>query len=504
MGIMGALAAARDGIPVADLNRRAATHLLNRVAYGPRPGDIDALLGKGLESYLNEQLSPGADPDLDARLQPFASLKWTAREAWDFYQIDIRTQNEPAATRTAYIPELNSQQRTAQIVRGAHAKFQLREVMTWFWFNHFNVNLPDDFVRYAAHDYEREIRSRALGRFKDLLVATAHHPAMMSYLDNYLSTISRFDRNGRLTSGVNENYGRELLELHTVGVDAGYDQKDVYNAALVLTGWGLAREPNPNGNGTRNWPAFAFTTANHDPQATEIFGLKIPAGLQKQSGDQLLDFLAGHEATADFISTKLVRHFVHDDPPRSLVKRCASTFLETDGDIAAVLKTIFGSKEFWDEAFGPGKYRNPYQYVVGTLRAAGAEVTNPRPLITMLTNMGQPQYGCIPPTGWSDKGREWENPSSHLNRMSFALELVSAANTTPFQGVNVDLGRLLRGAGVDLTRASDVAQFVNSAVFGNRLSAETMAAATAVTSGSVSLANRVVGLLLAGPEAQGR
>src|SRR5262245_11925816 len=204
--------------------------------------------------------------------------------------------------------------------------------MTWFWFNHFNVNLTDDYVRYSAHDYEKVLRAHALGKFKDLLLASAHHPAMMSYLDNYLSTVSRYDRTGRLISGLNENYGRELMELHTVGVDAGYSQEHVYNAATVLTGWSY----NTAGG------VFQFNAVNHDPRATEVFGLQVPAGLAQQSGEMLLDYLSKHDKTAHFIATKLVRHFVNDDPPESLVGRVADTFLSTGGDIKEMLKTIFG------------------------------------------------------------------------------------------------------------------------------------------------------------------
>ena len=505
MGTDVMTADAPQAIPAGSLSRRAALHILNRLGYGPRPGDIDRVLDLGIERYIDDQLSLVPDPDLEARLASFPYLRWSMAETWSYYQQDQQSQNNAAATRTNFIGELHNQLRGAQLARAAHSRNQLLEVMTGFWFNHFNVNLPDDYVRYSAHDYEREMRRHALGKFRDVLNASAHHPAMMSYLDNYLSRISRTDpRTGRLLQGLNENYGRELLELHTVGVDAGYTQEDVYEAARVLTGWGLN---NVQGR-------FVFSANNHDPKATTVFGLTIPQGLGQQSGEMLLDFLARHEKTAHFISTKLVRHFVADDPPRLLVARVTDKYLATDGDIPSMLRVIFTSNEFWAEAFGQGKYKDPFQYVVSTLRGLDADVRDGRALAAVLNNMGQPQYACIPPTGWTDKGREWVNPSSHMYRMNFALDLVSnvtGGNTAqPFAGVFVDVPRLLRNNAVDPEDGQAVIAFFNREVFGGALSSQTTGAAATLNSPGapsntrVGFANRLAGLLLAGPEAQGR
>jgi uncharacterized protein (DUF1800 family) len=489
---MSTTLAVADPVPAQDLTRRAAVHILNRLGYGARPGDVDRVLSMGLDRYIARQLDPGPDAALDGRLEAFPYLGWTMAETYSRYLEDQQNRG------TNYIATLNNQQRSAQIVRAVHAQNQLHEVMTWFWMNHFSVNLPDDYVRYSIHDYEKALRTHALGRFKDLLSASAHHPAMMSYLDNYLSTVSRFDRNGRLTSGLNENYGRELLELHTVGVDAGYSQNHVYNAATVLTGWGLNRAQG----------AFVFTAANHDPQATEVFGLNVPAGQMQESGEKLLEHLAAHPKTAEFIATKLVRHFVTDDPPAALVQKVADTFLKSGGDVREMLRVIVASKEFWDQAFGPGKYKDPFQYVASTLRAVDADVQDARALAAVLNNMGQPQYGCIPPTGWSDKGREWVNPSSHMYRMNFALDLVSNVvggnNAQPFTGIFVDIPKILGANGVRVDDGAAIAAFFNREIFGNALSAGTLGAAGTATNGTVALGNRVVGLLLAGPEAQGR
>jgi len=505
---LGYLNEARGDITLGSLDTVAAAHVLNRLGFGGRPGDLDRVLARGLDRYIDDQLRPGPDPALDQRLASFSYLSWTPAEAYSQYLAYQRTQDNPVATRLANpIPDLHAQLRSAQIIRGVHSQNQLLEVMTWFWFNHFNVNLGDDFVQYSGHDYERVLRQNALGKFKNLLAATAHHPAMMSYLDNYLSTVPRFSGT-RLTSGINENYGRELLELHTISVHGDdYTQDDVYSAAVILTGWGLGTVPNPTAalpNRTSRGPVFAFTTRDHDTRATQVMDLRIAAGMQKQSGDMLLDYLAHHPATAQFIATKLVRHFVADDPPQPLVSRVADTFMTTDGDVSEMLRTIFASKEFWNEAFAV-KYKNPFQSVVSTLRALDAEVTDGRSLSTLLNSMGQPQYACIPPTGWSDRGLEWVNPASHMYRMNFALDLVSSANTTPIAGVRVDVARLLRNAGVNAGDGAEVAAYFNHSLFGGKLSARTVGAATnAGSSSTVPAANRVIGLLLAGPEAQGR
>jgi uncharacterized protein (DUF1800 family) len=497
-GTLGfALGALKDAfgqeVPAGDLNRRAALHILNRLGFGPRPGDVDRVISIGLDRYILQQFETRPDAALDQRLDAFPYVKWTVPETWGYYLIDQRDQG------TRYIAQLHEQQRTVQIVRAVHSENQLLEVMTWFWYNHFNVNVTDDYVQYSGHDYENELRKVALGKFKDLLSASAHHVAMMSYLDNYQSTVSKYDRSGRLLSGVNENYGRELMELHTVGVDAGYTQAHVYNAATVLTGWGL----------NRNTGLFTFTPSNHDTQATEVFGLTIPAGQMQESGEALLDYLAHHEKTSQFIATKLVRHFVADTPPAELVSRVAQTFRDSEGDVKSMLKTIIDSKEFWAEAFGPGKYRNPFQYVASTLRAVGADVQDGRAVSNVLTAMGQPQYSCIPPTGWTDKGFEWADPTSQLNRMNFALDLVSNVTggnaTQPFTGVFVDLAKVFADNKINATDPNAVASFFNREILGNKLGGSSLGQVTSVSAtGAVPVGNRVAGLILASPEAQGR
>ena len=492
-----------EAVPAGNLNGRAAAYVLNRLGYGPRPGDIGRITHLGVDRYIRDQLEPGRDLALEQRLHAAAPyVEWSLDQTYDHWQLDIQSNRRDAdpAKRTNYIAQLNTQFRSAQVVRAAHSENQLLERMTWFWMNHFNVNLPDDIVRYTIHDYERQLRRHALGKFKDLLSASAHHPAMMVYLDNNLSTVSRYDGRGRLLSGLNENYGRELMELHTLGVDAGYTQDHVYNAAVILTGWGV----------TRGRLTFEFNPGNHDPRATEVFGYSVPAGQMQESGEGLLSFLAAHPKTAEHISRKLVQYFVADDPPPALVSRAAQRYLARDGDIAEVLRVIFASNEFWAGAFAPGRYKDPFDFVASTLRALDADVMDGRNVGGPLSGMGQPQYNCIPPTGWTLRAAEWVNPASHLNRMNFALDLVSrltnARGAPAFEGIHFDLGRLLLDHRVSGNRASSIVAFFNEQIFGGRLSAATVAAAGAVGSrgSSLPLANRVAGLLMASPEAQER
>jgi uncharacterized protein (DUF1800 family) len=465
-----------------DIGPRAAVHLLNRIGYGPRPGEVAQTLRRGLEKHIDEQLEAPSDPELEARLRAFPTLGYPIGQVLADYARDQRTINR--VTDDLY---------GAKIVRAVHGKNQLQEVLVDFWFNHFNVYILDGFARYATPAYERDaIRPHALGRFRDLLGATAQHPAMVFYLDNYLSTVSRVDpRTGRLIQGLNENYGRELMELHTIGVDAGYSQDHVFDAARCFTGWTIDQRTG----------VFVYRPQNHDTGAKQVFGLNVPAGGQKEDGERLLDHLASHPATAHHVSWQLVQRFVADDPPPRLVDRCASVFLSSDGDIAAVMKAILGSAEFWAEGFGIGKPKTPFEFVASALRAVGAEVTTATGPINALTAMGMPVYRCLPPTGYSNRGGDWLNPSSHLQRMNFGLDL--AANA--MAGVMVDVRSLVRRFGGNSEDPASVVGMMANEVLGRSLSAPTrQAAARVAPGGSVNVAARVVGLILAGPEMQAR
>ena len=466
----------------ADIGLRAAVHLLNRIGYGPRPGDAERILGMGLDRYIQGQLDAPADPDLESRLRGLVTLDYPISQDLTLYNADQRS-------IAVILDELS----TAKVIRAVHAQNQLQEVLVDFWFNHFNVYVQDGFARFSTAAYEREaIRPNAMGRFRDLLGATAAHPAMLYFLDNYLSRAT-VTAGGRVVRGLNENYGRELMELHTVGVDAGYTQDHVIDAARCFTGWGI---DNLSTSGR-----FVYRPQAHDTGAKNVFGLSVPAGGGKDDGDKLLDYLASHPRTAAFIAKKLAERLVSDDPPPAVVDRAAAAFLATGGDIREVVRAILGSAEFWAEAFGPGKPKTPLEFVASALRAADAQVSSGRAVAAYLQNMGMPLYSCVPPTGYSNRGADWINPSSQLYRMNFGLDLAAGA----IAGVAADVRAMVRRMGGDSEDPRSVAGTISTEIFGKGLSGATLDAASRVAPGGpVSVAARVAGLCLASPEMQAR
>jgi len=369
--------------------------------------------------------------------------------------------------RETLIAMANPQQAVAvelqegKLVRAIYSERQLDEVMTDFWFNHFSVFLGKGADRYLLTSYERDvIRPHALGKFKDLLRATADSPAMLFYLDNWLSVgpdspvakgepvrpnrpygrraqmrrQQQWKQNPKAAknrrNGLNENYARELMELHTLGVNGGYTQKDVTEVARVFSGWTL-EEPRRGGG-------YDFNERMHDPGTKMVLGHKIKEHGEDE-GKQVLDLLAHHPSTARFISTKLAMRFVSDTPPQALVDRMAKTFLDKDGDIREVLKTMFASPEFWSPDSERAKVKTPLEFVVSAVRASGAAVDDPLPLAMALDRMGMPLYRAQPPTGYSMKGDAWVNSAALLNRLNFALGLASGK----VPGVKVDTERVL-------------------------------------------------------------
>jgi uncharacterized protein (DUF1800 family) len=339
----------------------------------------------------------------------------------------------------------------AKLLRAIYSQRQFEEVMTDFWFNHFNVFVDKGLDHLMLTSYERDvIRPHALGKFEDLLVATAKSPAMLFYLDNWVSVgpnsaqaqglpsrpYGPYGRRypprpnaGKRPSGLNENYGRELLELHTLSVNGGYSQRDVTEAAKVFTGWTIEK-PAEGGS-------FKFDPRMHEPGPKFVLGHRIkPKG--EDEGLELLHRLATSPQTAHFISLKLAQRFVSDDPPQALVDRMAKTFLKKKGDIREVLNTLFHSPEFWDDTTYRAKVKTPLEFVASAVRATGAEVDDALPLIRQLNNMGMPLYGAQPPTGYSMKAETWVSSSALLNRMNFALALVSGK----IRGVKVDTAQL--------------------------------------------------------------
>jgi hypothetical protein len=339
----------------------------------------------------------------------------------------------------------------AKLLRAIYSERQLQEVMTDFWFNHFNIFADKGVDRLLITSYERDvIRPRALGKFEDLLVATAKSPAMLFYLDNWLSVGPNSPQalgipahpsgpyrrryppqrpnKGKRPSGLNENYGRELLELHTLSVNGGYSQHDVTEVAKVFTGWTIEKPKEGGG--------FKFEPRMHEPGAKFVLGHRIkPKG--EGEGLELLHRLATSPQTAHFLSLKLAERFVSDDPPPTLVDRMAKTFLKKKGDIREVLTVLFQSPEFWDEGTYRAKVKTPLEFVASAVRATGAEVDDALPLTRQLNNMGMPLYGAQPPTGYSMKAETWVSSSALLNRMNFALALSSGK----IKGVKVDVAQ---------------------------------------------------------------
>jgi len=320
-----------------------------------------------------------------------------------------------------------------KLLRAVYSNRQLEEVLADFWFNHFNVFLDKGADRYLVTEYERDsIRPHVLGKFRDLLEATAKSPAMLFYLDNWQSVgpgapAGRGANQAR--RGLNENYGRELLELHTLGVDGGYTQKDVTEVARCFTGWTIL-QPQMGGS-------FAFNPRAHDRGEKVVLGVKIPAGGGIEDGEKVLSILARHPSTARFISRQLAQRFVADDPPAALVDRMARTFLNTGGDLRAVMKTMLGSKEFWSEGAYRSKVKSPLELVASAVRAADGDVDWAFNLANQVAQLGEPLYRKQEPTGYSNSSKEWVSAASLVARMNFALQL--ADNRVP--GVKVDAAR---------------------------------------------------------------
>jgi uncharacterized protein (DUF1800 family) len=492
-------------------------HVLNRLGFGARPGDVARVREMGLAKYIDEQLTPERIPDtaMTARLAEFDTLTLSSRAiAQDYYmpaqmarrQAQLANRNQPAnpannemkpaadpqkEPRTPEQMEAARKQRevvvdltSQKILRAAYSDRQLQEVMTDFWFNHFNVFAGKGATQQYLTEYERDaIRPRVLGKFRDLLGATAKSPAMLFYLDNWQSVDpeagermaaqrmraqQRFgfrmppqtrNPNGQPPQqpqkrGLNENYGRELMELHTLGVDGGYTQQDVVNVARAFTGWTID-QPRQGGG-------FRFEMRLHDDREKIVLGHKIRGGGGQADGEQVLDILAKHPSTARFIATKLARRFVSDTPPPALVDRAAATFRETDGDIRQVVRTIVTSQEFFAAEAYRAKVKTPFEFVVSAVRATGTDVVDATPLVQAVRQLGMPLYMCQPPTGYADRGDAWVNTGALLNRMNFAVQLVSGRMRAVRTG-NAPAGAALGGDISDTTaatiaKASDPAQ----------------------------------------------
>jgi uncharacterized protein (DUF1800 family) len=404
-----------------------------------------------------------------------------------------------------------------KLLRAVYSERQLQEVLVDFWFNHFNVFAGKGFDRVLLTSYERDvIRPRVFGTFHDLLGATAESPAMLFYLDNWMSADPNADqvadrsrrrpfgrfgfdspaRRGfssaapgaapqKRQRGLNENYARELMELHTLGVDGGYTQKDVTEVARAFTGWTLGRP------GRGEIGAFRFEPRMHDAGEKIVLGRSIPAGGGKSDGDRVLDILARHPSTARFVATKLARRFVADDPPSSLVDRAAARFRETGGDLREVVRTIVTSPEFFAADAYRSKVKTPLELVASALRVTGARVENALPLARWMQDLGMPLYFCQPPTGYADRADAWVNTGALVNRMNFAVALAG----NQIRGVTVDLSRIA-GAGDDLDAARQ--RVVRTVLL------DDASKATVGTLGKAQQVEQMAALALGAPEFQRR
>ena len=404
-----------------------ALHLVNRLSFGPRPGEVQRVMQMGVDAYIAEQLHPDSltlPPDLQLQLASLDTLRLGPGELFDRYgPRQLRDGGKPSPeeikAEQERAREVVRQAAQANLLRAVKSPRQLQEVMTNFWFNHFNVFAAKglDGIWVGAYE-EQAIRPYAFGHFRDLLMATARHPAMLFYLDNWLNTApgapgarGRFD-------GINENYAREVMELHTLGVDGGYSQQDVTTLAHVLTGWGLCRVRGRNAEPG----AFCFDPQRHD-RADQVFLGKPLHGGGEEEAQQALDVLASSPTTARHLSYEFAQYFVADDPDPKLVAMLTARWQETHGDIAAVLDSLFHSPQF--AASRGGKFKTPYEYVVSMLRAGGAQVDDAKPLMGMLNQLGMPVYGCLTPDGYKNTQSAWLNPDAVTLRLGFATAIAA-------------------------------------------------------------------------------
>ena len=440
-------------------------HVLNRLTFGARPGDVEAVRAMGVDRWIDLQLHPERINDAKSD-QYFAALESYNEPSQTLQQKypppnqllqrlgakGDRSKLTPAETAelrdaTAGVRKVTIEAQSGRIDRALLSERQLQEVMTDFWLNHFSVYIqkgPPE--RYQLAQYEsRVIRPNSLGKFRTLLDAVAKSPAMLFYLDNWESQADsnrprlvpppgagrggRNARGGLLTQqqqqmlakrrgGLNENYGRELLELHTLGVDGGYTQQDVINVARALTGWTFPR-PQQGGGG------FEFNPQMHDAGEKVVLGHKLAAGRGVEDGEDVLDIVARHPATAHYIAYKLARRFVSDTPPAGLVDRAAETFRRTDGDIRAVVRTIITSQEFFAQKSYRSKVKSPFEVVVSALRALGAQPDGTLRTAQTVATLGEPIYGHQAPNGWPETGDQWMNTGAILTRINFGVAIAA-------------------------------------------------------------------------------
>lgn len=402
------------------------THILDRLSLGISPGDRSQVLRKGLDDYIRDQLNPDSALDSRELADKLRSLPDLSRSPVDLFQRYAAPRGaSPQEKRSARLKQVKvlRQHEQARLLRALASPNQLQEVMVDFWFNHFNVFVGKRLTMLWAGDYERSaIRPHVFGKFRDLLGATAKHPAMLFYLDNWRSS-DPAQKARRPFQGLNENYARELLELHTLGVEGGYTQADVENLARILTGWSIVFY----GQSSRDDSGFVYVSDRHDPTRKTLFNQPVSEQGQAE-GEAALDKLARHPATAQHISYKLAQHFVADEPPQRLVQQLSETFLSTDGDIRRVLSDLFESREFWSTNYTQNKFKTPYYYLLSLARAVGITTLPEEKLKRIsggMTQLGMPLYRCSTPDGYAQTQTVWLSPDAMLRRVNLAISAVN-------------------------------------------------------------------------------
>ena len=488
--------------------RDSALHALNRLAYGPRPGEVDSVARTGVMRWIERQLDfeHVRDDGLADRERAFKLLTYDREELAQRYGDALRErqrmQREMAQSGDTSRPrgtgpmrefrELDGELQQLAVVRAALSERQLREIMVDFWSNHFNVFVGKGADRFLTPSYiEETIRPRALGRFEDLLIATAKSPAMLFYLDNAQSVApgaSPPRRQPRAPRGINENYARELLELHTLGVDGGYTQPDVIAVARIFTGWSIDRP--------RRGAGFAFHEWAHDRGEKQVLGVRFQGGGMEE-GIRLLKLLASQHATMHHVSRKLCARFVSDEPPDGCVDAAVEAWHHTNGDIRAVLRAIFTSPDFWAPQALRAKVKTPFEFVVSAVRATGAVPDATLRLAQVVGRLGQPLYLQPAPTGYPETQAQWVNSGALLARMNAAVAL--AAGRLPGATVNLD-------AVVPFTAdRAQLTDLVNQRLLDGTMSAHTRAVILKQlvdVNDPVQARTLAVGLALGGPEFQ--
>ena len=491
--------------------RDSALHALNRLAYGPRPGEVDSVARVGVTRWIEGQLAFERIPDdrVAGLERDFRLLDLDREELARRYGDALRERREmqremaqsgdtmrrrgtPGGGPMREFRQLGGELQQLAVVRAALSERQLREVMVDFWSNHFNVFVGKGADRFLTPSYiEETIRPNALGRFEDLLIATAKSPAMLFYLDNAQSIApgaSPPRRLPRAPRGINENYARELLELHTLGVDGGYTQQDVIAVARIFTGWGIERPQQGAG--------FAFREWAHDRGDKQVLGVRFRSDGMNE-GIRLLKLLAAQHATMHHVSAKLCARFVSDEPSDGCVDAAVDAWHHTNGDIRAVLRAIFTSPDFWAPQAQRAKVKTPLEFVVSAVRATGAEPDSTLRLAQVVARLGQPLYLQPAPTGYPETQAQWVNSGALLSRMNAAVAL--AAGRLP--GASIDLD------GVVAVTADHAAlvDAVNTRLLGGTMSTHTrdVILGQLATVNDPQLARTLaVGLALGGPEFQ--